>query len=129
MNSLELIAERQNTHGDFRQNGRVMQAIKDLLRTGPSWSAMEPFQREGVDMIAHKLGRIVCGDPNYLDHWDDIAGYATRVTTIIRSQQEGTQCASTISTSLTHPRTKRVSNWFFSTRTGIFLANAWSRLT
>jgi hypothetical protein len=30
-------------------------------------------------MIAHKLGRIVNGDPNYVDSWVDIAGYATLV--------------------------------------------------
>lgn len=27
-------------------------------------------------MIAHKIGRILNGDPNYRDSWDDIAGYA-----------------------------------------------------
>ncbi len=27
-------------------------------------------------MIAHKIGRIVSGNPNVQDHWDDIAGYA-----------------------------------------------------
>ena len=31
-------------------------------------------------MIAHKLGRIVNGDPNYADSWDDIAGYAKLVS-------------------------------------------------
>lgn len=84
----ELINARETTHGDFRDNGRVMQGIKDLLRSGPSWVHMTPFEREGVDMIAHKLGRIVCGDPSWLDHWDDIAGYATRVATILRERPE-----------------------------------------
>ena len=30
-------------------------------------------------MIAHKIGRILAGDPNHIDHWLDIAGYATLV--------------------------------------------------
>lgn len=30
-------------------------------------------------MIAHKLGRIINGDPNYSDSWHDIAGYAKLV--------------------------------------------------
>jgi hypothetical protein len=34
-------------------------------------------QRETLDMIAHKIGRILAGDPNVEDHWKDIAGYAT----------------------------------------------------
>lgn len=27
-------------------------------------------------MILAKIARIVSGDPNHADHWDDIAGYA-----------------------------------------------------
>ena len=30
-------------------------------------------------MIAHKIGRILNGDPNYADSWVDIAGYAQLV--------------------------------------------------
>jgi len=29
-----------------------------------------------LEMISLKLARIICGDPNFADHWDDIAGYA-----------------------------------------------------
>jgi len=36
-------------------------------------------QDEALDMIAHKIGRIVNGDPDYEDSWRDIAGYATLV--------------------------------------------------
>jgi hypothetical protein len=27
-------------------------------------------------MIAHKIGRIMAGDPNFHDHWADLSGYA-----------------------------------------------------
>lgn len=27
-------------------------------------------------MIAHKMGRILAGDAEFIDHWDDIEGYA-----------------------------------------------------
>jgi hypothetical protein len=40
---------------------------------------MTPSQKEGIEMIEHKLCRILCGDPNFRDHWQDIAGYAMRV--------------------------------------------------
>ena len=30
-------------------------------------------------MFAHKIGRILVGDPNHRDHWDDISGYAVLV--------------------------------------------------
>ena len=30
-------------------------------------------------MIAHKIARIICGNPNHLDHYIDIVGYAQRI--------------------------------------------------
>jgi hypothetical protein len=35
-----------------------------------------PHQRESLDMIQHKISRILNGDPNIVDSWADIAGYA-----------------------------------------------------
>ena len=35
--------------------------------------------KEALDMIAHKIGRICAGNPNFKDHWADIAGYAQLV--------------------------------------------------
>lgn len=34
---------------------------------------------EALEMIAHKVGRILNGDPAYSDSWVDIAGYAKLV--------------------------------------------------
>ena len=31
-------------------------------------------------MIAHKIGRILAGNPDFKDHWDDIAGYAVLIS-------------------------------------------------
>ena len=36
-------------------------------------------QVEALDMICHKIGRIINGDPDYADSWHDIAGYAQLV--------------------------------------------------
>lgn len=71
----ETLKERGSRYGTFGEHGRITQAIKDALRSGKSWPLMLPDQREAVDMIAHKLGRIVGGDPNYSDSWHDIIGY------------------------------------------------------
>ena len=32
-------------------------------------------------MIAHKMGRILNGDPSYIDSWTDIVGYAKLIET------------------------------------------------
>jgi len=79
METSDLLAERAKTHGDFRENTCVMQAIKRIIRNQPNYALMSDPQREALDMIAHKIGRIVRGDPNHKDHWDDIAGYAQLV--------------------------------------------------
>ena len=42
------------------------------LNKGP----LSDTQKESLEMIVHKIGRILAGDPSFQDHWDDIAGYA-----------------------------------------------------
>ena len=77
-----LVASRQTTHGDFTDHARCTQHLKltiDLevaARHDRGQPPLSSTQRESVDMILHKLGRIVAGDPSFQDHWDDIAGYA-----------------------------------------------------
>jgi len=51
----------------------------EYLREHPGWSRLSSVQREGLSMIQHKIARIMCGDPNYYDHWHDIQGYAKLV--------------------------------------------------
>lgn len=75
----QLLNERGKTHGDFIENGQIMQALKNVAQTGSRWKELEPYQKEAIHMILHKVGRIVCGKPNFKDHWDDIAGYAKLV--------------------------------------------------
>ena len=72
----KLRKERGSTHGDFAEGAVIVQGIMDLLMGGVSWKKMNPVQKEVTHMIAHKLQRIVTGDPDVDDHWDDIAGYA-----------------------------------------------------
>ncbi len=70
---------RGETHGDYDRMSQVIQEIKGALRDGPKWDSMSCAQREALELIATKIGRIVCGDPNHPDHWADIAGYANLV--------------------------------------------------
>lgn len=72
-----LLTERESTHGSFAINSVVSQGLKAILRDQPGWAALSDRQREAVDMICGKLGRIMAGNPNLQDHWRDISGYAT----------------------------------------------------
>jgi hypothetical protein len=75
-----LLAERRETHGDYADHAAVTQQLKAIFHTHWGWGRLDNVQRETLDMIAHKAGRILSGDPNHVDHWDDIAGYARLVS-------------------------------------------------
>jgi hypothetical protein len=77
------LADRGKTHGDFTENSIIMQTLKLEFREHVGWAKLSNAQREAIDMICHKLGRIMCGNPNVADHWHDIAGYATLCENII----------------------------------------------
>lgn len=70
-----LLAQRGKTHGDFAAHAHYTQELKGAMAA--AGQTLTPVQQEALDMIAHKVGRILAGDPSFKDHWDDIAGYAT----------------------------------------------------
>ena len=70
------LAARAATHGEYNDHARITQELKAVIRSGPSYEKCSPHERETLDMIAHKIGRIVSGDPHFTHHWHDIAGYA-----------------------------------------------------
>lgn len=67
---------RGSVHGDFNVGAAIAQGTVDLWSAGPNWPSLNPTQKEALHMITHKVQRILTGDPNYKDHWEDIAGYA-----------------------------------------------------
>jgi hypothetical protein len=71
----DILAERENTHGNFTENARISQALKSIFKRHRS-DILNAVHREALDMIALKLSRILSGHSNFRDHWDDIAGYA-----------------------------------------------------
>ena len=76
-----VLAERGSRYGLFVDHADITQGFKNyqlgiLIGNGKKLS---PSQAEALDMIYHKIGRILNGDPNYADSWVDIAGYAKLV--------------------------------------------------
>ena len=63
-------------YGDFTTQGQIAQVLKSLMRDTNGWGRLAPYQRESLEMIAHKISRILNGNPNNHDSWIDIAGYA-----------------------------------------------------
>jgi hypothetical protein len=75
----ELLDDRGKTHGRWRDNARIAQSMKELWRREDGWKRLSEGQRECLEMIAHKIARVLAGDPNHIDHWADIGGYAELV--------------------------------------------------
>lgn len=74
-----LITERGSRYGKFADSADIMQQLKDVMRKTEGCPRLTNSQREALEMIQHKIGRALNGDPTYDDNWKDIAGYATLV--------------------------------------------------
>lgn len=74
-----MLEERQKTHGEFSSHAAITQALKAVVHNRKSWGSLSADKKESIDMILHKIGRVLNGNAETKDHWDDIAGYATLV--------------------------------------------------
>lgn len=79
MTITDTLAERSRRYGSFDKHAELAQELKLVMQANPKWFELADDQREALDMIQHKIARILNGDPNYPDNWHDIAGYATLV--------------------------------------------------
>ncbi len=71
--------ERGERYGKFGNHAELSQKLKQEMKKKATWWDLSPSQQESLEMIAHKIARILNGDPNYADNWHDIAGYATLI--------------------------------------------------
>lgn len=81
----QILAERGAQYGKFEGHALVTQQLKEVAfahwidGVGPARDRLSRDQKEALEMIFHKIGRILNGNPNHADSWDDIAGYAKLV--------------------------------------------------
>lgn len=73
----KILEERGSRYGKFKDHAEITQGLKFFLQ--PYGGKLSASQTEALEMIFHKIGRILNGDPNYADSWVDIAGYAKLV--------------------------------------------------
>lgn len=84
----DVLSEREKRYGNFADHARITQMLKYHMRTASKWGGLKDDQTEALEMIAHKIGRILNGDPNYADSWVDIAGYAKLVADRLEKEQK-----------------------------------------
>jgi hypothetical protein len=73
----EVLEERGNKYGTIEDNARITMGLWDIMNQAPNADKLTDVQRLCNFMILHKIGRMVCGDPKYLDNVVDIIGYST----------------------------------------------------
>lgn len=72
---------RATQYGTFKDGAELMQSIKRTLAAHAQKheKTFADDQWEALEMIVHKIARIVNGNPDNHDSWVDIAGYAMLV--------------------------------------------------
>jgi hypothetical protein len=78
-NIAETLEERGTRYGSFIGHANITQRIKRVMQDSPNWEMLDDDMSEALEMVAHKIGRILNGDPNYHDSWHDIIGYTKLV--------------------------------------------------
>jgi hypothetical protein len=90
----DLLDERETTHGLYGNTARIIQGFKAVLREELMQRDMrsdEPLSDvavESLEMILHKIGRIISGKWDCVDHWADISGYADLTLRDIEEEAE-----------------------------------------
>jgi hypothetical protein len=85
------LTERGSKYGVFSEHARITQNIKDAMKDSPNWAHLNASQKESLEMTAHKIGRILNGDPSYIDSWHDIIGYTRLVEQELEAEASITQ--------------------------------------
>lgn len=82
----QILTDRGKTYGPFLDHALITQTLKRMIETHARIRGviLALDQQEALDMICHKIGRIVNGNPSHIDSWDDIAGYARLVADRLR---------------------------------------------
>jgi hypothetical protein len=91
----DTLAERGERYGDFSQHAAIAQQLQDVMRDsnqeafGRGWDFLSAVQKQALTAIADKIARILSGDPDFVDNWHDIQGYARLVEIEITREPAG----------------------------------------
>lgn len=75
----DVLKQRSRTHGSFIDNACIALTLRRIFRESPNWNNLMPAQQLALEEMALKQARILsAGGAAYeVEHWNDIAGYAT----------------------------------------------------
>lgn len=81
-----ILRQRGDRYGPFENHAKITQMIKDVMRAEEGWNRLTYPQREALEMVAHKIGRMLNGDPTYEDNVVDILGYSDLMLRCMRGK-------------------------------------------
>jgi hypothetical protein len=81
-----ILDARAKTYGPFRDVSELTLTLVDAVnaRLKDRDISLADDQSVALFMIQHKIARIITGDADHIDSWDDIAGYAKLVADRLR---------------------------------------------
>lgn len=80
----ETLEQRGEKYGAFSEHAAIAQQLKHTMRNTRNWDRLSDDKKEALEMVAHKIARILNGDPNYHDSWHDINGYVKLVADTLK---------------------------------------------
>ena len=86
----DILNERGSRYGSFENHAKICQTLKSVISTNliSLNKHLASDQQQALDVICDKIARMINGDPNYIDNWIDIAGYATLVMNRLKKDSE-----------------------------------------
>lgn len=84
--TLEERGNKYNLNGSYADHAHLTQDLKRRCREHKGWSSMPGDIKESIDMILHKIARVINGNPRYKDNWVDIEGYAKLISRELKDE-------------------------------------------
>ena len=78
--------KRYNLNGTYEDHADLTQDMKERCRLHKGWASLPGHMKESIDMILHKIARVLNGDPYYKDNWVDIEGYSKLVSRDLKDE-------------------------------------------
>lgn len=94
MNIDKILEARQGTHGHYVEQAILACTILDVFESGKNWRDLNSAQQYALIMIAGKIARILSGNPDEIEHYADISGYATLVVRSLEEAERAELCLS-----------------------------------
>jgi len=83
----DILSKRQERYGNFKDLAETSQQFKSVMKNTPNWHRLSADKREALEVTCTKMARILCGDSEYKDSWDDIGGYTQLVSQSLEDGQ------------------------------------------